>query len=302
VKERSTFQSLVKVVKGGGLLALFLFAFIGTVIFFFGGSAYVKRTFFSPPDTPEVEQEEVDARFPDSASIRSSMNYLSISSSPTLEPHLGEDFAFFAWLKFRRPPNDGDEVISIAKLEGSGAASRGYSFGVVQRGGVVRPSLYWRDRDGNGGNFLFSEIQIVPRRWLLLSFGVFQNHIAVVHSAQEGLDGKLREVFHGSYEFEQPILPSCEKDLMLGAGTSGIFRGQIGPFGIFRGMDLQGRWKPVRESLRETPLLLPEDLEAQEIMLFVPDSQDDLSPFQHKIRSRGIADLKKKSKGRKRRD
>ena len=121
----------------------------------------------------------------------------------------------------------------------------------------------------------------------------------MLHSVTLGADGTRQMKFHGSHEFEEPIFPINTADLFLGSKRSGNFRGYLGTFGIFRGADLQERFSEILSELGELPRVLPHDLEDEEIMLFVPNTKQDLSSVQHSVKVRGIGEFSEKKESSK---
>lgn len=232
--------------------------------------------------------------------IRKGGDFLTLAHDATLEPTQSKDFGLFVWIRPRESLREGDNAIFIAKLKTKPYYVTGYSFGIARRAEVDRPALFWSDASGKGGKLLFSDITIPPQRWTLLVVGVFEAKTVTVHSAVMGADDEIREVFHGSHVFTEEVLASAENEpLILGALKSGGFRGSLGPFGIIRGPHLQERWERIRQELLDSPLEPPTVVSSEELSLFVPDGERDISAFQHEILSSKLQGSKNKKKKRK---
>lgn len=306
-------QSAVRAVF---LVALFLIVFCVSILLVFkasnlfeGRGVHGEGLFSSSGE--EVEGE--DSLFPTAANIRTAGDFLLVPNAPELDPVADTDFVFFSWVKFRRLPKEGEEVTFISKLDIDGHHAEGYSLGFEKKGDIVHPKVYWRHQlkehervvgedgsvvEGIGGSLLFAEISIVPKKWILIAFAAFNNKVISLSTASEALDGSFKQQFHGSHELAEQSVPHTESDLYLGSKKTGSFRGFLGPFGVFRGKEFQERWKSLLQDLTSSPHSVPEVVDADEVMLFVADSQNDLSQSQKEVRARGIGELTKKKKGK----
>ncbi|MCI5065800.1 hypothetical protein MRY87_08760 [bacterium] len=282
----SMILSRLGIVRSLGLFSLFLAVFIGTLFLGLEGSSFLReQSADSLPKSEEIEE------FHASAPIRTAGDFISVSHHSALESRSGQDFFLFSWIKLRRNLKDGEEAIFLAKIEGNRSAAHGYSLGLVRRGNIVRPTFYWRDSAGRGQSFLFSEIEVFPKRWILLAVEIRKNQRLSLFSGQIDPLGAVQEIFHGSYELEEEVIPSNTAPLFIGSRRTGNFRGEIGPFGIFRGEQLSERFVQLRNHLKSVELALPDELPPEDVMLFVPETEEDLSPFHHPIRIRGIGEF-----------
>ena len=254
----------------------------------------------SAGSTTEDEPIEVpsprDQRFPQAATVRTAGDFIAVEHSDRLIPSAGEDFILFSWIKPRRLPKEEAETIFLAKIEGDRAGARGFSLGLVQTGELVRPTLYWRDANGEGEGFLFSEISLAAKEWLFLGVGVVENKLLTVYSALPDADGEYKLNFHGSHELEQEVIPMTSTDFVIGSKRSGNFRGHLGPFGIIAGKELKEDFQEIFSELLEDPSQFPESVEKEQVRLFVPETVADLSSYGHTVKVRGIGEFGEKSK------
>lgn len=288
-------------------IALFFAAFTAAALLVFHGGTFFgywtsrANGSFNTQITPiEEDGVELSAPFAHGYRVRKGGDFLTIPDDPALEPIQSKDFGLFVWIRSRESLHEGDDAIFLAKLKTDPYFVTGYSFGIIRRGQVDRPALFWSDARGKGGKLLFSDITIPPQRWILLTVGVFESKTVTVHSAAIGADDKFHEVFHGSHVFTEEVLASAKNEpLILGALKHGLFRGSLGPFGIIRSPHLQERWKRIRQDLRDSPLEPPTILSSEELSLFVPDGERDISAFQHDIMSSKLRGSKNKKRKRK---
>ena len=268
---------------------------------FFGYRASRDPGTFNPRIIPDEEDERnLSKPFAYTFRVRKGGDFLTLAHDAALEPIQSKDFGLFVWIRPRESLREGDNAIFIAKLKTEPYYVTGYSFGFARRAQVDRPALFWSDAGGKGGKLLFSDITVPPQRWMLLAVGVFEAKTVTVHSAVMGADDEIHEVFHGSHVFSEEILASAENEpLILGALKSGGFRGSLGPFGIIRGPHLQERWERIRQELLDSPLEPPTVISPDELSLFVPDGERDISAFQHKILSSKLKGSNNKKKKRK---
>lgn len=288
-------------------IVLFIGAFAAAALLVFqSGRFFAHRTssdigIINSEITSDAEDnEKLSGPFTHGYRVRKGGDFLTLSHDSSLEPIQSKDFGLFVWIRPRETLHEGDNAIFIAKLKTEPYYVTGYSFGIARRAEVDRPALFWSDARGKGGKLLFSDITLAPQQWTLLAVGVFGGKTATVHSAVLGADDEVQESFHGSHIFEEEVFASAENEpLILGALKSGLFRGSLGPFGIIRGPHLQERWERVRQELRESPLEPPSIVSSDEISLFVPDGERDISAFQHDIISSKLKGSKNKKRKRK---
>lgn len=291
------------------LLRIFLFvgAFTAAALLvfqsgrFFGYRASSDFGGVNPVTIPDEEDDRnLSPPFAHTYRVRKGGDFLTLPHDSSLEPIQSKDFGLFVWIRPRESLHEGDNAIFIAKLKTERYYVTGYSFGIARRAQVDRPALFWSDASGKGGKLLFSDITLPPQRWTLLAVGVFEAKTVTVHSAVLGADDEFQEVFHGSHLFTEEVYASAENEpLILGALKSGLFRGSLGPFGIIRGPHLQERWERIRQELLDSPLEPPTVVSAEELSLFVPDGERDISAFQHDIISSKLKGSKKKKRKRK---
>ena len=137
------------------LVALFITVFTFSVYFAVWGPRVLQPTHTGEDSTSIIELDEHDETFPNAAHIRTAGDFIAVPHRDVLEPIAGKDFFLFSWVKLRRIPKDEEEVIFLAKIDGESGSARGYSVGIVRKGSVVRPTVYWRNAEGVGGRVSF---------------------------------------------------------------------------------------------------------------------------------------------------
>ena len=282
-------------------ITLFFGAFLLAAVIVFQASSFFSGPIHSSPvieqATHDEADEESERRFPKTFRVRTGGDFISLNHSPDLEPARGEDFGLFVWIRPRGLLKEGDNSIFVAKLKAHLEFVSGYSFGIIRRGEVDRPALFWGDIRGQGGKFLFSDIVVPPKEWMLLTLGVFQGQRVVVHSVTTTPEGGTSRVFHGSHILEQPVYPTADKEpLIVGALKSGLYRGELGPFGILIGENFEKNWNQIRTVIEDNALSQSEIVSKNEVMLFVPDGQGDLSAFQHEVKASKVDRKNRKGK------
>ncbi|MCB0334109.1 MAG: hypothetical protein KDD55_11455, partial [Bdellovibrionales bacterium] len=140
---------------------------------------------------------------------------------------------------------------------------------------------------------LFSEVTLLPRQWYMLAFSFVDDSFLGVHLGHQGKEGEVVLDPLGGYEMEPDLRPDSESDLIFGAQRSGLFRGLIGPFGVFSGEHLGENLEETLRDMLEQPLVIPPAIEMKNVLLWSVDGIQDLSENKLQLKRVGTG---KKSK------
>ncbi|MDC0358900.1 hypothetical protein OAO01_08795 [Oligoflexia bacterium] len=274
------------------LAIIFLVSFAAPIIF---GVSY--STFFSPADEDVVESDKL---FPDAVSVPGPGTYLRVHAAKGLDPEAEKDFLFLVWLNLKKFPDVGEKIALVAKFDVSTPTRTGYTIGIARGEDSIYPILHWQNRAGTGGSYRFSDMRFLPKTWVMLAVTLQKGKFLGMHSAMvsEGTVPQLELL--GGYELEPAVVPSSESGLVLGALSSGLFRGKLGPFGIFSGDNIIEELEDTLQQFLKEPLELPTAFSDKEVMLWSIDGVTDLSQNAHTIEAKGaVWTHKKKKKGKK---
>lgn len=86
-------------------------------------------------------------------------SYVSVASDETLDPLPGKAFLVSFIMHFERLPEKGNQQKIVYKYASNNAPYPGWAVAVRHRESSLRPEVYWRGADGNGGWFAFEEIE-----------------------------------------------------------------------------------------------------------------------------------------------
>ena len=224
--------------------------------------------------------EELEPRsdfLPQSPLVTQPNSYVRIKSNPALHPREGQDFLMTFWIRPKKLPALGEREVIMSKVDTESSSRSGYALALQRETGGIKPAFYWRDEKGDGTWFTFSEMEIVPRGWLMLAVSFREGRYLGMHGAVvvEQLTPHLKLL--GGYELEKTILPRSESSLMIGSFNQGLFRGEIGPLGIFSAGSISERLEPILEEVLRRPEQLPKQLSKDEIKLWSIDGKSDQS-------------------------
>lgn len=263
-----------------GLVALFGVSFLAPIVV---GTRLTGVREHAPP-------RRVDATFPESRDIDARADGVVIKHSPLLDPTPGEDFLVFGWFKLRVYPKDGQRTVLFSKYDSSARLGAGYALALTGEGGLVRPSVYWRDRAGTGRWLNFAEL---PRRtlgWSLFALSVHDSRFLGVHGAfLSDEDGRIEVFLLGGYDVSAIGAPSSDDALVFGAGGSRRFSGRLGPLGVFSLPSFEGDFNKLLKSYLRDPLDPFTTFRSSETKLWSVDLVRDQSPHNQEMTTLGAA-------------
>lgn len=235
-----------------------------------------------PKDSTELLDKEDGSYIKASIPISDFSRYISVADGPGLNPQASEDFILFSWIRPRSFPEDGQDIVYLAKI-GPDPAKEGYGLGYRREGREVRPIVHWKDKSGVGDRFVFSEMSILPREWVLLVVSFLDGRYLAVHSAQPETDGGIEYKLLGAHDISNIESPAAESNLVLGALQHGPYRGRIGPFGILSGQALSENLEGLVYEIVKLTRQEVDSIENTEIKMLMIEPGIDLSANQNEI-------------------
>lgn len=231
-------------------------------------------------NAPVVEEvAKGDAVFPESNRVGGSGQFLEIERSPLLSPADGEDFIFISWLKFSRLPESGSKAELVARVDNSRAPRPGFTLDLVGEAGAFRPQITWKNSEGEGGSYLFSEFEIPPRSWIMFGLSYTEGkflglHVAILKDGEDKVDLKLL----GGYPLERSVLPRPNVGLRVGAVGKGTFRGLIGPLAILSRAKFDEPLENFIKAIAKAKLKIDRVVPVDSIRLLLTDGNTDRGP------------------------
>jgi len=260
--------------------ALFLLSFSLPVLY--GVSSTGLLATLLPDEPREVPRDEV---FPTSRAINASDGEIRVKHAPTLDPAGGAALIIASWFKVKRLPERGGRMILLAKFDSAHRHRPGYALSLSEDGGRYRPGIYWRDGAGTGKWFSFSEFAITPREWFMLALTFHDDRFLGLHGSVPVPGQKAQVVLLGGYDLGAVDIPSSGADLVVAPVSGHRFTGRVGPIGLFSGIDLSERYRPILKSLAREPLEIPDQLDDEEVHLWIVDGAVDRSPLAQQVES-----------------
>lgn len=252
------------------LVALFIATFLLPVILFWGVG----------PSRESVDSS-IPVVFKEPITLQTIGSHLRIADKNSLNPKAGEDFLFNVWFSLKSLPQAGERTMIFEMLEGEGQGRFGYALGLVREGRAIFPLVFWRDQDGRGGWYQFTELEIAPKRWTNLSLTFHDDHKLGVHGAVYQAQRYHRELY-GGYELSAEVIPQPKSDLRIGAFKSSRFIGDLGSVTILSGKKLSAKFRSLFKQLVEYPET-PPSVDENTLKLFLSAEAKDLSRFEHVI-------------------
>ena len=225
-----------------------------------------------------VEEEvQKDQFFPEASNISAPNSYLSIASSPLIEPTTTEDFLITVWIKLRKLPLAGERLLILAKQDPESASRRGYALALARESDSIRPEVYWRDDNNNGTWFRFADATIVSKAWMMFAISFREQKYLGLHMGTrlENLEPELTLL--GGYELENFILPKSSSPLLLGAFNNGKFRGNLGAVGVFARPNLSKDLNDLLQTHLQEPKEITNYFKDEEVKVFLADGKNDAS-------------------------
>ncbi len=264
------------------LTALFVIAFLIPL--------FLARNFsdvFSPPIREDINPK--DKIFPAATKITKSGQYFEITNHESLDPSSEKDFLFVFWYRLAGPLEPGEVVPIVSKVDERSKFKRGFAVSIKgEDTAKARILVYWRDSEGNGNWYSFSEMQLKPRVWSMIAVSFYNQRVLGAHRIERTFADEVSKIVLGGFDIEEHVLPRSSSSLAIGAISPGGFRGWLGPFGIFQVRDLERDLSGILDEFGKEPRQIPSRFADANVMLWAPNGAQDLSPKKHEVLLRGV--------------
>ena len=211
-----------------------------------------------------------------------------------LDPLSGRDFLLLGWFNLKRLPQPGKRIVLLSKYEDHSLTPKGYALGLLRDADACRPVVYWNDRGGKGGWYVFSQMDILPRTWFMLALSFRRDRYLGLHSALYLDDAESPRIqLLGGYDLESAVIPESNAQLVMGSFRTSSLRGMIGTIGIFESENLSEDLDSILFSAAANPGEIPDTFDEQQVKFWSVDGVHDLSSFAHRVERSGEGRPKK---------
>ncbi len=246
----------------------FAFSWLAVVSLWFSFSSPVSSV--APPRAAEGE-----GPFANAVAVTRRGTVLSVENHAMLNPS-DSDFMLFVWFKLKEEMDPQERSAFLGKYDPRRDNPEGYALALIGGADGVRPHVYWQNREGRGRWFAFASTHILPGTWYVMGVTFRAQRYLGVHIAPYGPDANPEVL--GGYDLDGAIVPASQAKLSLGAFKSSKFRGYIGPFGVFRDIDITKDASRIMKRIARNPSFSRETVEEGEIALWA-DPVEDVGPL-----------------------
>ena len=235
-----------------------------------------------------------DPFFPAFVGINAPGQHLEVAPTGDLNPVADRDFLVSAWFKLSRTPQVMDKVLLLSKVDGPSDSAAGFVLGLARDSDTIRPIVFW----GNGALgkwYSFSDIGTAVQGWFMLALSLQEGKFLGLHLGIPVPGQKTEVRLLGGYEIEDRIMAASDAPLRLGAWGEGLFRGRIGPFGVFAPAPVGDELKQVLKALARDPLSPPPMFATKEVKLWSAEDGKDSSIFKRTVQLVRVGQKRKSS-------
>lgn len=237
------------------------------------------------PHTPSVPV--TDKAFVDAIALSRSGTVLSVAHHPLLNP-TDSDFMLFVWFKLKSSIDMEERSAFLGKYDQRGGEPEGYALALVGGADGVRPHVYWQNSSGRGRWFAFASTTIEPGKWYVMGVTFRAQRYLGVHIAPYGREANPEVL--GGYDLDGAIVPASKANLSIGAFKRSKFRGHVGPFGVFRDIDIAKDATRILKGIARNPSFDAEPVDVSQIALWA-DPSVDRGPLHLPITEDGESDV-----------
>ena len=216
---------------------------------------------------------------------------LRVASVTGLDPVAGSDFLVYGWFSLKDLPAVDHNLILLEKRDGRDRRQPGYSVGIRHDKDAFRPIVYWRDRAGRGRWFSFSDMEILPRTWMMLALSFRDGRYIGLHGSLRISESDVRSKLLGGYDLQQTILPHTDSPLVAGSINDRRLKVKLGPVGVVSGPGLSGDFKAVLKDVIKRPLQPPATVRNSNVVLWTVSGQDQSGKPGNKIELVGTKEI-----------
>jgi hypothetical protein len=262
----------------GAFFAAFAVSWLVVVALFF--------SFKSSQSTTGGSAPKVDGAFSDAVAITRSGTVLTVAHHPLLNP-TESDFMLFVWFKLKSSLDLQERSAFLGKYDSKEANPEGYALALVGGADGVRPHVYWQNSAGKGRWFAFASTRIEPGTWYVMGVTFRAQRYLGVHIAPYGPEASPEVL--GGYDLDGSIVPASSANLSIGQFRRSKFRGHVGPFGIFRDIDIAKEAPRILKRIARDPSFEAEPVEQSNVALWA-DPVVDRGPLHLPITEDGEAE------------
>jgi hypothetical protein len=212
-----------------------------------------------------------DGPFADAVAISRSGMVLSVAHHPLLNP-TESDFMLFVWFKLKSSLDLQERSAFLGKFDQREVNPEGYSLALVGGADGVRPHVYWQNKAGSGRWFAFASTKIEPGSWYVMGVTFRAQRYLGVHIASYGPEANPEVL--GGYDLDGAIIPASGANLSIGQFKKSKFKGHVGPFGVFRGIDISRDAPRILKRIARNPAFDGEPVEESKIALWADPTVD----------------------------
>jgi hypothetical protein len=253
----------------------------------------VSFSFRSGKVSSMAKQQRAEGPFADAVAVTRSGTVLTVAHHPLLNP-TDSDFLLFVWFKLKSSPDVEERSAFLGKYDPREGNPEGYALALVGGADGIRPHVYWQNSAGKGRWFAFASTTIEPGRWYVMGVTFRAQRYLGVHIAPYGPEANAEVL--GGYDLDGTIVPASNANLSIGAFKKSKFRGHVGPFGIFRDIDIAKDATRILKRIARDPSFEAEPVEESQIALWA-DPGVDRGPLHLPITEDGETDRDSESKG-----
>ena len=222
--------------------------------------------------SPNVPSAPVsDSAFADAIALTRSGTVLSVAHHQLLNP-TDSDFMLFVWFKLKSAIDLQERSAFLGKYDQRGGEPEGYALALVGGADGVRPHVYWQNSNGRGRWFAFASTTIEPGKWYVMGVTFRAQRYLGVHIASYGPEANPEVL--GGYDLDGSIIPASNAKLSIGAFKRSKFRGHVGPFGVFRNIDISKDATRILKSVARDPSFDAEPVDPSQVALWADPSVD----------------------------
>jgi hypothetical protein len=178
----------------------------------------------------------------------------------------------FVWFKLKSSIDMEERSAFLGKYDQRGGEPEGYALALVGGADGVRPHVYWQNSSGRGRWFAFASTTIEPGKWYVMGVTFRAQRYLGVHIAPYGPEAKPEVL--GGYDLDGAIVPASKANLSIGAFKRSKFRGHVGPFGVFREIDIAKDTTRILKGIARNPSFDSEPVDVSQIALWADPSVD----------------------------
>lgn len=243
----------------GGFLGAFALAWLVVVAVYFS----VKSGAPSTASLPAGEQ--VAGPFASTIKITTTGPAVKVKHNDALNP-AGSDFMLFVWFKSDTVIGADDRSAVVGKYDARERFPEGYGIALVGGAEGVRPQVYWHNKGTRGRWYVFASTHIEPQQWYLLAVTFRSQRYLGVHIAPMSPTASSEVL--GGYDLEGSVIPAADVDLLVGALGTSTFRGEIGPFGVLRSIDISKDVPKIMKRMAREPSLGADVVDSSQVALW----------------------------------